>query len=198
MRLAGTGGRALAQHASRHMTGTVLTVTASQQRSQRQNRKAARERLAALLRAALAVGSGRGGSVAGNRPGTTGEGARRTGEPASRAAGRGREGAIGRSASACPWRRSVSAPAADPPSASTSAGEELRGPRRVCAVLTGSGCRTGPVHVTRAARSRPPSKRSVSDAAPGSRGGSPPPAGPGRPGRYQAREARAVTIPGAA
>ena len=43
MRLAGTGGRALAQHASRHMTGTVLTVTASQQRSQRQNRKAARE-----------------------------------------------------------------------------------------------------------------------------------------------------------
>ena len=43
----------LARHAPGHMTGTVLTVTASQQRSQRQNRKAARERLAALLRAAL-------------------------------------------------------------------------------------------------------------------------------------------------
>ena len=44
----------LAQHVPGHMTGSVLTVTASQHRSQRQNRKAARERLAALLRAALA------------------------------------------------------------------------------------------------------------------------------------------------
>ena len=34
--------------------GTVLTVTASEQRSQRQNRRAARERLAALLREAIA------------------------------------------------------------------------------------------------------------------------------------------------
>ncbi|QPL05708.1 MULTISPECIES: alternative ribosome rescue aminoacyl-tRNA hydrolase ArfB [Actinomyces] len=44
----------LARHAPGYLTGTVLTVTASQQRSQRQNRKAARERLAGLLRAALA------------------------------------------------------------------------------------------------------------------------------------------------
>lgn len=34
--------------------GTVLTVTAAEQRSQRQNRRAARERLAALLREAVA------------------------------------------------------------------------------------------------------------------------------------------------
>lgn len=40
----------------------------------------------------------------------------------------------------------------------------------MCTVLTESGCRTGPVHVTRAVRSRPSSKRSVSDVAPGSRG----------------------------
>ena len=66
MRLAGTGGRALAQHASRHMTGTVLTVTASQQRSQRQNRKAARERLAALSRheGGDAASTARGGARA--------------------------------------------------------------------------------------------------------------------------------------
>ena len=82
-----------------------------------------------------------------------------------RSAGRGRGGAIGRSASACPWRRSVSARRADPPSASTSAREGLRGLCRVCAVLTESGCRTGSVHLTCAARSRPPSKRSISDAA---------------------------------
>ena len=82
MRLAGTGGRPLAQHASRHMTGTVLTVTASQQRSQRQNRKAARERLAALLRAALAVGSGRG-RVGGRQPARH----HRRGGPAHRGAG---------------------------------------------------------------------------------------------------------------
>ncbi|MGO1226184.1 MAG: alternative ribosome rescue aminoacyl-tRNA hydrolase ArfB [Brachybacterium sp.] len=36
------------------LAGTVLTVTASEQRSQRQNRRAARERLAALLREAVA------------------------------------------------------------------------------------------------------------------------------------------------
>lgn len=35
------------------LTGSVLTVTASEHRSQRRNRAAARERLAALLRAAL-------------------------------------------------------------------------------------------------------------------------------------------------
>lgn len=36
------------------LSGTVLTVDASEQRSQRQNRAAARDRLAALLREALA------------------------------------------------------------------------------------------------------------------------------------------------
>lgn len=35
------------------LSGTVLKVTASEQRSQRQNRRAARERLAALLREAV-------------------------------------------------------------------------------------------------------------------------------------------------
>lgn len=35
------------------LSGTVLTITAAEHRSQRQNRKAARERLAALLREAL-------------------------------------------------------------------------------------------------------------------------------------------------
>ncbi|WP_345077366.1 alternative ribosome rescue aminoacyl-tRNA hydrolase ArfB [Brachybacterium paraconglomeratum] len=39
---------------STKLAGTVLTVTASEQRSQRQNRRAARERLAALLREAIA------------------------------------------------------------------------------------------------------------------------------------------------
>ena len=85
--------------------------------------------------------------------------------------GPGAAGRRARSGGACRlalWRRSVSARRAGPPSASTSAREGLRGPRRVCAVLTGSGCRTGPVHLTRAARSRPPSALSISDAAPGS------------------------------
>ena len=85
--------------------------------------------------------------------------------------GPGAAGRRARSGEACRlalWRRSVSAHRAGPPSASTSAREGLRGPRRVCAVLTGSGCRTGPVHLTRAARSRPPSALSISDAAPGS------------------------------
>lgn len=45
--------RALERLAAR-TAGTVLTVTASEQRSQRQNRRAARERLAALLREAVA------------------------------------------------------------------------------------------------------------------------------------------------
>lgn len=36
------------------LSGTVLTVTASEQRSQHRNRRAARERLAALLREAVA------------------------------------------------------------------------------------------------------------------------------------------------
>ncbi|OFT58358.1 peptide chain release factor 1, partial [Brachybacterium sp. HMSC06H03] len=36
------------------LSGTVLTVTASEQRSQHRNRRAARERLAALLRKAVA------------------------------------------------------------------------------------------------------------------------------------------------
>lgn len=44
----------LARHAPGHLAGTVLTVTASQRRSQHQNRAAARERLADLLRTALA------------------------------------------------------------------------------------------------------------------------------------------------
>lgn len=44
--------RALARLAPR-LTGTVLTLAAAEQRSQRQNRAAARERLAALLREAL-------------------------------------------------------------------------------------------------------------------------------------------------
>lgn len=44
--------RALAHLASR-LVGTVLTVDASEQRSQRQNRAAARARLAALLREAV-------------------------------------------------------------------------------------------------------------------------------------------------
>lgn len=45
--------RALDRLAPR-LAGTVLTVTASEHRSQRRNRVAARERLAALLREALA------------------------------------------------------------------------------------------------------------------------------------------------
>ena len=44
--------RVLERLASR-IAGTVLTVAASEQRSQRQNRRAARERLAALLREAV-------------------------------------------------------------------------------------------------------------------------------------------------
>lgn len=39
---------------STKLAGTVLTITATEQRSQRQNRRAARERLAALLREAVA------------------------------------------------------------------------------------------------------------------------------------------------
>ena len=125
-----------------------------------------------------------------------------------RSAGRGRGGAIGRSASACPWRRSVSARRADPPSASTSAREGLRGLCRVCAVLTESGCRTGSVHLTCAARSRPLSKRSISDAAPGSGGGSRPEGAeplrrgrrglPGRPGGCRAPGRRALGWPACA
>ena len=42
------------EHLAPRLAGTVLTVTASEQRSQRQNRRAARERLAALLREAVA------------------------------------------------------------------------------------------------------------------------------------------------
>ena len=98
------------------------------------------------------------------------------GEPASGVRA-GRE-AGGGDASACPWRRSVSARRADPPTASTSAREELRGPCRICTVLTESGCRIAP-STYYAARSRPPSKRSISDAAPGSRG-DPRPGGPSR------------------
>lgn len=45
--------RALARLAPR-LAGTVLTITAAEQRSQRQNRAAARERLADLLRTSLA------------------------------------------------------------------------------------------------------------------------------------------------
>ena len=41
------------EHLAPRLAGTVLTVTASEQRSQRQNRRAARERLAALLREAV-------------------------------------------------------------------------------------------------------------------------------------------------
>ncbi|MGP5054105.1 alternative ribosome rescue aminoacyl-tRNA hydrolase ArfB [Brachybacterium paraconglomeratum] len=42
------------EHLSPRTAGTVLTVTASEQRSQLRNRRAARERLAALLREAVA------------------------------------------------------------------------------------------------------------------------------------------------
>ena len=41
------------EHLAPRLSGTVLMVTASEQRSQRQNRRAARERLAALLREAV-------------------------------------------------------------------------------------------------------------------------------------------------
>ena len=79
------------------------------------------------------------GSVAGDRPGTTTEGARRTGELEKEvrepgAGGRDPEERVGLS-----WRRSVSARRADPPTASTSAREELRGPCRICTALTESG-----------------------------------------------------------
>ena len=50
--------------------------------------------------------------------------------------GRARSGGARRLA---PWRRSVSARRADPPTASTSAREELRGPCRICTALTESG-----------------------------------------------------------
>ena len=61
-------------------------------------------------------GSARGfGSVAGDRPGTTTEEARRTGELEKEVRGPGAGGAIGRSASACPWRRSSTARPADLP-----------------------------------------------------------------------------------
>lgn len=46
--------RRVIAHLSGKLAGTVLTVTAAEQRSQRQNRRAARERLAALLREAVA------------------------------------------------------------------------------------------------------------------------------------------------
>lgn len=48
--------RALDRLAGR-LTGTVLTITASEHRSQRKNRTAARERLATVLRAAVAPAS---------------------------------------------------------------------------------------------------------------------------------------------
>ena len=44
----------------------------------------------------------------------------------------------------------------------TQTNEHAHGPR---AALTRSGCKTGTAHVTHAARSRPPSRRAVSDAA---------------------------------
>ena len=44
---------------STRLAGTVLTITASEHRSQRHNRQAARERLAELLRSALAQASDR-------------------------------------------------------------------------------------------------------------------------------------------
>ena len=61
-------------------------------------------------------GSARGfGSVAGDRPGTTTEEARRIKELEKEVREPGAGGAILRSASACPWRRSVSARPADLP-----------------------------------------------------------------------------------
>ena len=69
------------------------------------------------------------------------------GAPGSRrwgSAGRGRGARSGGARRLALWRRSVSAPAAGPPNASTSAREELRGPRRVCAVLTESGVQDRP------------------------------------------------------
>jgi len=44
---------------STHLAGTVLTITASEHRSQRQNRVAARQRLAGLLREAVTPASPR-------------------------------------------------------------------------------------------------------------------------------------------
>ena len=73
----------------------------------------------------------------------------------------------------------MSARPVDPPTASTSAREELRGPRRVCAVLTGSGCGTGPVHLIHAARSRPPRQVDLG-RRPGVERGSSPRGGPSR------------------
>ena len=54
-------------------------------------------------------------------------------------AGRGRGARSGGARRLAPWRRSVSARRADPPTASTSAREELRGPCRICTALTESG-----------------------------------------------------------
>lgn len=101
---------------------------------------------------------------AGDRPGTTTEGARRTGELEKEVREPGRGARSGGARRIALWRRSVSARRADPPSASTSAREELRGPCRICTVLTESGCRIAP-STYYAARSRPPSARSISDAA---------------------------------
>lgn len=52
--LDGTQRARVLERLAHRTAGTVLTVTAAEQRSQRQNRRAARERLAALLREAVA------------------------------------------------------------------------------------------------------------------------------------------------
>ena len=109
-------------------------------------------------------------------------GARRTGEPALEVRGPGAGGAIGRSASACPWRRSVSARRADPPTASTSARRSsgpvlgLRRPDRV-----GVQDRPRPLDSRRPVLPALPG--CSRKAAPGSRG-DPRPRGPSRSTRH--------------
>ena len=110
------------------------------------------------------------------------QGARRTGEPALEVRGPGAGGAIGRSASACPWRRSVSARRADPPTASTSARRSsgpvlgLRRPDRV-----GVQDRPRPLDSRRPVLPALPG--CSRKAAPGSRG-DPRPRGPSRSTRH--------------
>ena len=108
-------------------------------------------------------------SGSGPAPSPRGPGA--PGEPAS---GGDRAGRVGLS-----WRWSVSAPAADPPGASTSTGKGgsgpvpgLQGPDRV-----GVQDRPRPLDSRRPVPSAPPGRSRK--AAPGGRGGSPPPGGAG-------------------
>ena len=100
---------------------------------------------------------------AGDRPGTTTEGARRIKELEKEVRELRRANAILRSASAILLWRSVSAHRADlrlhrGPEGGVRGRADLHRPDRV-------RVQDRPVHLTHAARSRPPSKRSISDAA---------------------------------